>query len=566
MKVYLMMLCSMVLGLRGQETETPWPVKVEGHVPVQAGEHPRLFFREADLPALRARAQRPEGQAILKRLKELLGGGEAMPESFRPLDAPFGDKSEPEDYPVGTYSIGHAAGFGLLYQLTGEQKYADLGLECFEWAFRGIRDRDFKGRYGWKGFSGDLRAGPTLGWYALGYDLLYDGWDEETRQRIAREIQNFSQNGRASLTALAGGASHAPRSNHWGMQVGGAALALLAIRDDPGVDMERLEPLFEKNREAIMRALTEGFGDGGFFAEGDGTGSMASHIALLPALQAWRAAGGYDFLTPRSHTDWMAMRWMFLGQMAEGEVVFEPKRGGYPQNVWAREGLSGAGYFAYGFGVVREDYLPGMKWIYEKFFQEADAENGMPFDTVSVYPQVAVLAFINYPFDIEAKDPSETWPKRIHDTRRDFYAWRNRFRDEDDVIISVLGQSTRGYMRAPNEEFLSIVTQGKWQMWGRFTRGIRGEVDPKPDGGSVLWFGDGGSVAIDFSGRSGRDVMLVMHGPDAPEENQVIAGGEAFSFLFLGGGKTPELKVQGAEIQAGEQVISLEEGRVRVKF
>ena len=35
--------------------ETPWPVPVAGHVPLAAGEHPRLFLRRADLPALKAR-------------------------------------------------------------------------------------------------------------------------------------------------------------------------------------------------------------------------------------------------------------------------------------------------------------------------------------------------------------------------------------------------------------------------------------------------------------------------------------------------------------------------------
>ncbi|MFP4260873.1 MAG: hypothetical protein ACLFS1_07330 [Opitutales bacterium] len=562
----LLSLFSGGLLLKADAPEMAWPAKVEDHAAPEAGEHPRLFFREADLPVLRARAQTPEGQAILRRLKVLLGGGETMPEHFRPVDLPFGDKSEPVEFPVGTYSIGHAAGFGLLYQLTGEQKYADLGRECFEWAFQGIRDRDIRGRYGWVGYSGDLRAGPTLGWYALGYDLLYDGWDPDFRKKVARKIQNFNQDGRASFAALAGGASHVPRSNHWGMQVGGAALALLAIYDDPGVDRSKLKPLVRKNHEAILKALRIGFGDGGFFAEGDGTGSMASHIALLPALQAWKTAGGYDFLTPRPHTDWMAMRWMFLAQMQDGDVLFEPKRGGYPHNVWDRGGLSGAGYFAYGFGVVRDRYLPGMKWIYEKFFKEADATNETPFATASVYPQVAVLAFINYPFGVESKDPSETWPKRIHDTRRDFYAWRNRFRNENDVILSVLGQSTRGYMRASNEESLSILSGGTARRWGYFTCGILGEYDTKPHGGSVLAFGDGGSLGVDFSGRSGRDAMLVWQGPDLPQAHRVEAGGKTFAFLFLGDGTTPEIEVHGDVIHAGEQRISLNDGRVQFKF
>lgn len=179
--------------------EQPWPKEVEGFAAPAAGEHPRLFFRKTDVPALREKAKTPEGKAMIERLKVTLGGGEEMPDSFRARDMAFGDKSKPFEQPVGGYSFGHAAGFGLLYQLTGDKKYADLGRECFEWAFEGVRDRDSKGRYGWLGDSGALRAGPTLGWYAVGYDLCYEGWDPEFREKVAAEIASYDQGKNSSL-------------------------------------------------------------------------------------------------------------------------------------------------------------------------------------------------------------------------------------------------------------------------------------------------------------------------------------------------------------------------------
>ena len=39
----------------------------------QPGEHPRLFFRKADLAMIRQRADTPEGKAIVARLRETLG-------------------------------------------------------------------------------------------------------------------------------------------------------------------------------------------------------------------------------------------------------------------------------------------------------------------------------------------------------------------------------------------------------------------------------------------------------------------------------------------------------------
>ena len=123
------------------------------------------------------------------------------------------------------YTIGHAAGYGLLYQLTGEKKYAEFGKQCFEKALSGVRDRD--DRYSFRAPGGALRAGPVLGWFAVGYDLCYDGWDPETRAKFGRALAEYSEGsgGKAyDLEALARG-TMPPGSNHFGMQVGGASLA-----------------------------------------------------------------------------------------------------------------------------------------------------------------------------------------------------------------------------------------------------------------------------------------------------------------------------------------------------
>jgi hypothetical protein len=535
-----------------------WPLVVPGHKAPAPGEHPRLFFRKSDVAGLRAKAQTPEGKAMIARLKATLGGGEAMPAAKRPAEAPFGDKSAAIEQPPGAYTIGHAAGFGLLYQLTGDKKYADLGRQCFEWAFEGVRDRDDKGRYGWKGSSGALRAGPSLGWYAVGYDLCYEGWDDATRQKIAAAIANYNEGPNTSLAELAKGSRHMPGSNHWGMQVGGGALAALAIMNDPGVDMAKLGPILEDSKKAMVRNLTEGFGDGGFFAEGDGTGSMSSHIVFLPALQAWRTASGLDFITPRPNAQWAALKWPFLTLVKDAKPVFQPQRGGYPHNIWDREGLSGAGYFAYGFGAIRDELKPGLLWYYNHFFKEADTRAGAPNDTVSVYPQVSALAFINWPIGLAEKNPTGVWPHAYRDSKWLFYAWRNRWQDENDVVISILTRSAKGFMGANGETTLSILTGGKVQRWGGVQRGFAGEFAPAKDGSTIMTTGDGSSLAIDFSGASGCDALLAMSGPTAPAENAVDVGGRKVALLFLGKAPAPTPQVQGDKIVIGKQTIGFD--------
>ena len=559
--------CTLGSTAWAQAEQGSWPADVKGYVAPAAGEHPRLFIRKNELAALKEKAKTPEGQAIIKRLRITLNGGDGMtmPTAHRAANAPFGDKTSPQEQPVGAYTFSHAAGYGLLYQITGDKKYADLGKTCFEWAFEGIRDRDDKGRYGWKGMSGALRAGPTLGWYAVGYDLCYDGWDDTFRQKVAKEIQNYNQGPNASLPELVKGSRHMPGSNHWGMQVGGGALAVLALMNDPGVDMKTLTPLLDVSQKAMIRNMTEGFGDGGFFAEGDGTGSMSSFIAYLPALQAWRTAGGKDFLTPRPNAQWMTLKWLFL-TVPSGKNTMDlrgdfPERGGYPHNIWAREGLSGSGYFTIGFGVVRDEYKPGMLWFYDQHLKAADEKAGAPFDTVSVYPHQAVLSLLNWPMTMKAKNPSECIPHAYRDTKWNFYAWRNRWQDQNDTVISILTRGSKGFMSASGETKLNVWSQGKRQTWGTISGGFKDPYAPKADGSTILTTGDGSCLAVDFSPASGAEAVLIMTGPGAPAGTVVEAGGQKFSFLILGG-KDVKPQAQGDKIILGGQTIGFADGKI----
>jgi len=68
-----------------------------------------------------------------------------------------------------------------------------------------------------------LRAGPVLGWTAIGYDLCYDGWDEDFRKKVCVALANYDEGGKRNdinLVKLTEG-TKPPGSNHYGMQVVG---------------------------------------------------------------------------------------------------------------------------------------------------------------------------------------------------------------------------------------------------------------------------------------------------------------------------------------------------------
>ena len=543
--------------------ESPWPSNVPNFKAPEPGEHPRLLFRKADIAALRERAKTPEGQAIIKRLRLCLNGGdgESMPAKFGVKGPVDKDGAGPlEGAPPGIFTYSHAAGYGMLYVLTGDKKYADLGRECMEKSLDGYRDRDQ--RYSFRAPYGALRAGPSLGWTALGYDLCYDSWGDAYRKKVADAIQNYNEGKWLSLEELVRGARQHPGSNHWGMQVGGGAMAILAIMNDPGVDMKKIGPLLETSQKAMIRNMTEGFGDGGFFAEGDGTGSMSSHIVFLSALQAWKVAAGKDFYTPRPNAQWMSLKWFFLTVPKNGQMDF-PKRGAYDHNIWARNDISGGCYFGIGFGVATPEQKPAILWFYNHCgLKQVDEKQSTPFDTPTPYPHLAIVPFVNWPFGMAERNPGEIIPHAYRDTKWGFYAWRNRWQDTDDVVISILTKTSKGNYSAKGEKSLTVWGLGKKTTWGTISGGFTGDYKPASDGSTVLMTGDGSCLAIDFSMASGCDAMLAMTGPGAPKDTVVEAGDAKVSFLFLTKGEAPKPAVQGGKITIGKQTVSLENSRI----
>jgi hypothetical protein len=558
-----------------------WHVAVPGHKPVGPGEHPRILFRKSDLPALRARAQSPDGQAILKRLRYLLDGanGENFATAFNDAKHEYahgGFNSKTIDQP-GVYTFSHIVGYGLLYQLTGDKKYAELGKKSFEVALTGQRDRD--DRYAFRNVAA-LRGGPALGWYAVGYDLCYDGWDEDTRRRFGLEIARFDckGDGAVDLEDLTRG-TMPPGSNHFGMQVGGASLALLAVTGEAWVDQNRIDRLLKLARNSMIRNITEGFGNGGFYMEGDGTGSMATYISYLTGLQGWKNVMGTDFVNSgKPNVPMTTMKWLYQSiadqqsHAATGKEDIAPNkkiarssrmtmkaRGAYPHNVWARERLSGGGYFAIGFSGVTDAQKPALLWFYNHNLKEADSMMDTPFDTVSRYPHVSVCAFVNWPFQTTERDPSGYLPLCYIDETAGFIAWRNRWRDMNDTIITVATGRTRGYHASKPDNALTVMVKGRNTAWGTVARNCNGIVHWwKTDRGDMSAFtlGNGVAFGVDFTGASGADVLLVTTGEATG--STVKLGEKSLTFYFPTT-DTPPLPLAGTDrIAVGNRTIRLD--------
>lgn len=553
----------------------PWFVPVKDFKPVAAGEHPRLFFRKSDLPELRRRAATPDGQIIIKRLRELLNGsdGQSMPTIYNPARLAY-EKNNFKGKP-GAYTITSAVGFGFLYQLTSDKRYAELARQCVEKGFAGQRDQD--DRYAWVAPGGELRAGPSIAWYAAAYDLCFDAWDEAFRTEVAKAVQDYSDvkggewnNPEAiTLRKMILQPRQGPGSNHFGAVIGGSGLAVLAIKGDPGTDDSLTEKYMKVIQRQIIRQLSAGWGDGGYYHEGWGASQVGTNGAFLCLLQAMKVADGHDYLNvDRTNVSYMTMVPRALMLLGPPPVfAYRSNMGptyGSPELYSQRKGFSHGGHYAEGFGAVADQYKPGLLWVFNHIVEPNPATRD--FDMPSLYATRPMLALINWPTfsGISEANPADAMPLATRDHLYEYFVFRNRFKDEDDVVTTVLinlpdGTKPRGIM-----------------VWGM---GMRLDLGEQPrnvpvthyqagqDGSGSIAAGDW-AMAIDYSRASGADALIVTNSmpPHDPQLSHKAAlktvklNGTNVTVLSLSAdGRHPEIKVEGERLIAGKQVVTYQD-------
>lgn len=151
--------------------------------PVQADEHPRVLFRRSDLPGLRERLNTPLGQAWLSRVKA--------------------DRADPVNC-------------GVAYQLTGDRMFAAAAGQAVE---KFLHDADAFAL---------ATCGDTIVAAALAYDLCYDGWTEEFRERMRKRMLHDMPMLSEYLYCHSFANNH-PCSNFYGRGYGGASIASLVF-------------------------------------------------------------------------------------------------------------------------------------------------------------------------------------------------------------------------------------------------------------------------------------------------------------------------------------------------
>jgi hypothetical protein len=556
-----------VLDAVETKSEAPWPAPVAGWKPVAPGEHPRLFFRKAEVQALRQRAQTAEGKMLVERTIFLLDGADKVREGKR-------------------FTMFDAAAFGFLWQMTGDKQYAELARQSQEMFWSpGALDKD--DRYSLNPPNEEMRAGPSIYAVALAYDLCYDAWPAEYRTEQAQKM--FTWKGRCkknghnvSLESMAKQAySPNPVSNHYALQVGGAGLTLLALLDDPELTDEQRKLAREWYETGIIkqakRVFTVDFGATGYFGEHGGPGVIAMSWTMTPWLKAERVAGGRDWFTQPT-PEWLSLQFV-LKTIAHKDVPYYANpgagRGGYGGDQLEQNGGHHAGYFSQGLGAIQDLHRPAMRWVYEKFVEpyerrqyptEFPSPTARSFDAFN-YPHRPMYAFLNWP--ATAENPAKTVPKAAGDPHFGQYVFRNRWQDNDDTVVCI----TFGARTADNVRRSMVWGLGQQLTFGSIAPVVTGNpkigqavIDywqPAEDGSGIVTAG-GTSIGVDFSRASGAEAVVVMVGKGADgklggavdaKKSKVQTVGQFQILTLSAAGKHPEAQLQGDTVVLGGQTV-----------
>lgn len=458
----------------GEIASKPWPSLVKGIETFKPGEHPRLIFRASDVPRLKQRAETPEGKMILARLEKMLGN------------------KDPKQ------ALWHGYGYGLMYQLTGEQKWADLGKDYA----KGVMDGTITWpRWGWWTKDGGyMRVGPSVAAVAVTYDLCYHGWDEAFRQEVAKAIQEriyprFVDKPIKEETDF----QFSPRSNHYGMANGGAGLAILAIKGDPGTDPKVIERCDRIFKQRLKRALTAGFGNRGWFYEGTFCGQYPSVMGMLSYMHALKVAEGLDYITNRDEARWMVTKWMYEVVRSADQAVAQ-YRGMYAKFGWGHL----HGDFSIGFGIVPQSDVSDLLWFYKKTIEPDGIKE---FDAKRV--RTAVYAFVNWPIGVDATDPTGKRSRVLHDSEADFWVFRSGWQGEGDIVISSYGGATLLGLGLEHD-LVGLPIGGKVEHLSENLAGTIAVSVRSPEAGKQLT-----ALGFDFTGISGATAFIVS-GSDVP--------------------------------------------------
>lgn len=387
-------------------------------------QHPRVLATPKLLEAIRAEVGKKGShhqqvyEAIKTRVelsytnmqKAYAGGGE---EAAEPL--------KPEDYAWG-YRARETAFLSLLAMTPDEhKKYAELSFKAaMETAL--VKPEDLAGRMGAMSI-------------ALAYDWGYPGWTDQqraaVRQRALAHLKRMPVQDRV--------AQEYP-FNKGGVHGGSELLLMLALGEEGN-----LKARYEHVKKHLVKHIETCYDAWGVSQEGPGYSEYPGSF-LVPATLAARQLGDEDLakaLAGRSFWKLLMYAWTFMDAERQS-VMWGVGSGSGPGEGWASALL----------GTVPADQLPHYLWFYDR--AEGILSPKPPHQRFDPHRGNSPLAMLCYPIGVAAKDPTGAFPKVYYSETRGFAFLRNRWKDADDIMVTLSADAYKNAMGWDQPDALAV--------------------------------------------------------------------------------------------------------------
>jgi len=474
------------------------------------GPHPRLLFDPADVPRLRKRATR-EPYASMRRA------------CLRMADDP--------------------AYLATLYVLTGDEAYARRA----EDDARAEVEADLWNDLDAKGLSRAAAARKV----ADAYDRCFDVWTPDTRRLVSRKLLQAAR----GMVKTMGRQWNTRVANNWqGVRFAASCLAALACDEPGGPD------LAQHAYAELTRHLHANLGDNGWNPEGVGYTQYPWLYTGPAGIAAYRAGlGDLRRDVPRvARTFWHTFAGTVPIPTTEGRLGLRADLSDdHPS--WSSNGMAGMAFW-----YAPQAEWPAYRWMYDALHGPDGAADWDRREGGAIY------SLLYYPADVQPRNPAEVFGLDFADASAGVAVFRNRFRDENDVVCTLCACSRRprGCHRGPDTNTFRLTGLGSMFVTGggrtvhtagqtnlfpgpppaRGTGGLGAlaRLAFTPDGGgSALVTGSCMGTedhrrlfAVDYSGRCGAPALLVSAETSAngrlwrlntPEFNAVVFDGNRFT-------------------------------------
>jgi hypothetical protein len=360
---------------------------------IHAQESSRLLFSEEDVPAL-----------CLKMETE-------------PFKSMFGVlKNKASETPDGDYDhVYFAANNAFLFTLTGETSYSDSALNSVLY----LVNLETWAQDDYRSLGRSMHARGV----ALAYDMCKKVWPYETDTFISRKLIDMG----ASLKRSGGSGWPSGPGNNWrAVRYSGMGLCYLAA--DFIADSSREQEVnyaYDQVVTYFNANLSEEPNAVGWNPEGIGYTIYPAEFWALFNIAAGRMYPGKNFLNENEGTGHT------LTTIYRGSILMyaTPDLKGYhPDFSDDNMNLNGSGVYGLAFQNVNEDYLPAMKWFYDRLTGDYGDKRYDP-DRAGV-----IYSYLYYPNNIESLNPEEIFGLNYVDPTHGMVIFRNAYKDSTDII------------------------------------------------------------------------------------------------------------------------------------